>query len=609
MELIKPGININFVGRRYWAMCLSALAILASVISIVVQGGLKLGVDFSGGIHMQVRFVKQVRLTYQVGPGAKVTAQGVKDRLTRAGVSTGPVNLTGGTLRITLNHAFNVNRAVIDLKNGFTWPQARQKADDVARARALLAKLGGLTYQRAEPVDITLRQIKRLMRDPSLKLLHATVQTVYLSTETDVARKTELINLEQIKIRQRGQVKNVPIMVPARYVACYDIRAQEQDPELGNMIEAFYRDQTADFPIRWTPEGEDEAPKPGDLLGVVQRHFRQNLPGVWFVIPESETVGPQVGEDLRKNALGAIFAALVLITAYISGRFQNQWPVGIGMAVFGVVYAWIAVNNFSEMTLLISIIVALGLTLGVSVLLGLRYALGATVALIHDVLITVGVFSVTGKAFTLSIVAALLTIIGYSLNDTIVVFDRIRENVNKAGRTRLDEIVNRSINETLARTILTSGTTLVVLLSLYFLGGASLQDFALAMIIGIAVGTYSSVYVASPIILLWPEMVTAKAGVEAAAKLTAKLPGRKPAAERPVKRAKPAVKKVKAAPKAEPEPAEAPAKAAVEAETAAKPTPQSAKPDQAITKGKTVSKGQQKKAAGGKKRKKKKKKR
>ena len=129
--------------------------------------------------------------------------------------------------------------------------------------------------------------------------------------------------------------------------------------------------------------------------------------------------------------------------------------------------------------------------------------MGAIVALIHDVTITVGIFSLFGKEFTLPIIAALLTIIGYSLNDTIIVFDRIRENLRKYHKNPLEVVINKSVNETLSRTILTSGTTLVVVVTLFVMGGGIIHDFAFAMMIGIIVGTYSSIYVASPILLAW----------------------------------------------------------------------------------------------------------
>ena len=129
--------------------------------------------------------------------------------------------------------------------------------------------------------------------------------------------------------------------------------------------------------------------------------------------------------------------------------------------------------------------------------------MGAIVALIHDVTITVGLFSLFNKEFTLPIIAALLTIIGYSLNDTIIVFDRIRENLRKYQKNPLEIVINRSVNETLSRTLLTSGTTLVVVVALFVLGGGIIHDFAFAMLVGIIVGTYSSIYVASPILIAW----------------------------------------------------------------------------------------------------------
>jgi preprotein translocase subunit SecF len=149
------------------------------------------------------------------------------------------------------------------------------------------------------------------------------------------------------------------------------------------------------------------------------------------------------------------------------------------------------------------ILAALLLTLVLFWFLELKFAMGAIVALIHDVTITVGIFSIFDKEFTLPIIAALLTIIGYSLNDTIIVFDRIRENLKKYQKEGMAALINRSVNETLSRTLLTSATTLVVVLALLFLGGGIIHDFAFALLVGVLIGTYSSIYVASPILLAW----------------------------------------------------------------------------------------------------------
>jgi len=214
-----------------------------------------------------------------------------------------------------------------------------------------------------------------------------------------------------------------------------------------------------------------------------------------------EMVGPQVGQDLREKALLAMFYALLFITIYISGRFELKWALSgvIAAILAGAVYFF----KLFDVSIPFLITLALMVSLILFWFLQLKYAMGAIVALIHDVTITVGIFSILGKEFTLPIIAALLTIIGYSLNDTIIVFDRIRENLRKHHRKPLDFIINRSVNETLSRTILTSLTTLMVLVTLFILGGGIIHDFAFAMIIGVVVGTYSSIYVASPILLAW----------------------------------------------------------------------------------------------------------
>ncbi|RLA85157.1 MAG: protein translocase subunit SecF [Deltaproteobacteria bacterium] len=192
----------------------------------------------------------------------------------------------------------------------------------------------------------------------------------------------------------------------------------------------------------------------GKLRGLrarIEEAFREEL-GSGFEIRRVEMVGPKVGRDLRSKGIKAVIFALIGILIYISWRFE------------------------------------------------VRFALGAVAALVHDVIITLGAFTASGRELNLPVVAALLTIVGYSLNDTIVVYDRIRENMKKLG-TALDAIINRSINETLNRTILTSLTTLITVVVLFFLGGGIIKDFAFALIVGIVVGTYSSIYIASPIVL------------------------------------------------------------------------------------------------------------
>ncbi|MEE9271892.1 MAG: protein translocase subunit SecF [Robiginitomaculum sp.] len=167
-----------------------------------------------------------------------------------------------------------------------------------------------------------------------------------------------------------------------------------------------------------------------------------------------QSLGTKVSGELKKRGAIAVILALVMVLLYIWVRFEWQ------------------------------------------------FGLGAVAALAHDVTLTIGVFALTGQEFNLSIVAAILTIVGYSLNDTVIVYDRIRENLRKFKKMPLAEVLNLSINDTLSRTIMTSFTTLLALFALYFLGGPGLHGFSFAMIWGVFVGTYSSIFIASPILLL-----------------------------------------------------------------------------------------------------------
>ena len=214
-----------------------------------------------------------------------------------------------------------------------------------------------------------------------------------------------------------------------------------------------------------------------------------------------EMVGPQVGKDLQEKALFAIYYSMLFIAIYISGRFDFRWMACaiIAAALMGSVY----LLSLWHISMAILTPLAFIITLVLFWILNLKYAMGAIVALIHDVVITVGCFSLLGKEFSLPIIAAVLSIMGYSLNDTIIVYDRIRENLHKHPKNTLAVTINHSVNETLSRTILTSGLTLLAVISLFIFGGGIIHDFALAMLVGIVVGTYSSIYVASPILLAW----------------------------------------------------------------------------------------------------------
>ncbi|EBA16340.1 protein-export membrane protein SecF [Roseobacter sp. SK209-2-6] len=189
----------------------------------------------------------------------------------------------------------------------------------------------------------------------------------------------------------------------------------------------------------------------GEVIGKLQAALDTAAPGIKFVSVES--VGPKVSGELVQTAILAVALAIAAVLIYIWLRFEWQ------------------------------------------------FALGAVAALVHDVVLTIGIFSALQIKFDLAIIAALLTIVGYSLNDTVVVFDRVRENLRRYKKKALDEVLNLSINETLSRTVMTSVTTLLALISLYVLGGDVIRGFVFAMIWGVVVGTYSSIFVASTILL------------------------------------------------------------------------------------------------------------
>ena len=294
MELIKPGTNLNFVGRMKTASIASAIMIIISIVSLIFHGGPNLGIDFAGGTQVQIKFAN------------KTEVQNIRDSLAT-------------------------------------------------------------------------------------------------------------ISLGKSVIQQFGYEDNNEFLIKTE-------KSSSEMKGLSSNIEEALTDQF----------GKDA-----------------------FEVRRVEVVGPKVGKDLRQKGMLAMIYAIIGILIYITWRFE------------------------------------------------VRYAIGAIIALVHDVFITVGIFSLLGKEFSLPIIAALLTIIGYSLNDTIVVFDRIRENLRKARRQELSGVINSSVNQVLSRTILTSGTTLLVVGALFLLGGAVIHDFAFALLVGVVVGTYSSIFIASPTILAW----------------------------------------------------------------------------------------------------------
>ncbi|PNU20752.1 protein translocase subunit SecF [Geothermobacter hydrogeniphilus] len=243
-----------------------------------------------------------------------------------------------------------------------------------------------------------------------------------------------------------------------------DIKDALKDLGLGNMSVQQFGDDANEFLVRAQAVSSE-------LKGLghrVEQALEASYGAGKAEVRRVEMVGPQVGKDLREKGFKAVLFAMVAILIYITLRFE------------------------------------------------FRFAVGAVLALVHDVMITLGAFSVFGKEIDLPIIAAFLAIIGYSLNDTIIVYDRIRENMGRYNKEPFPVIVNRSINETLSRTILTSGTTLLVVAALFVFGGGVIHNFAFALLVGVLIGTYSSIFVASPLLIFWQDYKKSKQGKAAA---------------------------------------------------------------------------------------------
>ena len=236
------------------------------------------------------------------------------------------------------------------------------------------------------------------------------------------------------------------IRIENKNIQIQDLRSSLDIPDLGDVNVKQFGDK-GDFLIKFEKNANENEKFITDLKNIISKKINSSVN-----FRRVETVGPKVSSELLKQGITAIMLALGAMLFYIWIRFEWQ------------------------------------------------FSLGAIIALMHDVIITLGIFSVLSFEVNLSIVAAVLTIVGYSMNDTVVIFDRIRENLLKYSKIKTNEIADISVNETLSRTVITSLTTLLALFSIFILGGEILKGFSFAMILGVLIGTYSSIFVASPVL-------------------------------------------------------------------------------------------------------------
>jgi preprotein translocase subunit SecF len=375
--------KVDWLGKKWIFLGISAFFALAGLVSILTRG-LNLGIDFTGGTLIYVKFNGQPPL----------------DRV-----------------RQTLN-------------------QAGLKAEEVT------------IYDKPSENKIQIRMARL-----------ATEDTRDLSAESNAV----FAALRKAFDERHGQMGELDLNNVARDVLSN--RLQQLDPEgIRN------RSSVSDFAARCDDLASRIVGYRADRSGVIGSYAELGQTGVpgtvisalekhsylgQFTVISVESVGPKVGKELRGRAQNAILFSLLAMLVYIAVRFK---PI---------------------------------------------YGVAGIIALFHDVFITVGLFSITGKEVSLNVIAALLTLVGYSINDTIVIFDRVRENLRLMRRADLATVINASVNQTLNRTILTSGMTFLAVLALYLFGGVVLDGFAFALVVGFIIGCYSTLAIASPVVLWW----------------------------------------------------------------------------------------------------------
>ena len=382
--------NIDFLGRRHAFLCLSAALLIAGVVSAVMQGGLKFGVDFKGGTLVYAKFSEEPDV----------------DRLRSV--------LTDKGLKVATLQPFDeggsVHELKIDLDLAGDFVETSGKLQVIESLREIYPiEAGKLDFNNVGSEALA----QRLMANQSLRDIGYSSQ--------DLQRDAESLIAWRDQAPHSGLVQDAAEFAMAQGISESVAKAVTEEVALG----AFH------------------------------------IGGV-------DVVGPKIGSELQWQAIKATLFALTGMLVYIAFRFE-----------------WI-------------------------------YGVAAVIAVFHDVFITIGFFSLFGREIELTVVAALLTLVGYSMNDTIVIFDRVRENRRIARRSSLTELLNLSINQTLSRTVLTSGLTLVAVVCLFVMGGEVLRGFSFALLVGVLVGTYSSIFIASPVLLWGRQRLVARSAGRAA---------------------------------------------------------------------------------------------
>jgi len=374
--------KIDWLGKKWIFLGISAFLAVAGLVSILTKG-LNLGIDFTGGTLVYVKFREEPRLDQ------------LRSALASAGIKAEEVTRYGDPDE----HQVQIRMARI----------ATEATQDLSlESNKIIEALRGQFDKGAPAGGVDLNNISRSSLTQQLQQMDPEGFGKRASVSDTAQHYTDLANrIIDYRTEQGGVIRNFSELSGAGVPAPV-IKALEQRAYLGN-----------------------------------------------FTVVSVESVGPKVGNELQTRARNAILASLVGMLIYIAFRFK---PI---------------------------------------------YGVAGVIALFHDVFITVGLFSLTGKEISLNVIAALLTLVGYSINDTIVIFDRVRENLKLVRRADLATIINLSVNQTLNRTILTSGMTFLAVMALYLFGGDVLNGFSFALVIGIIIGCYSTLAIASPVVLWW----------------------------------------------------------------------------------------------------------
>ncbi|MEA1972724.1 MAG: protein translocase subunit SecF [Candidatus Cloacimonadota bacterium] len=372
MQFFKE-TKIEFVNKRRTAFILSLVIIVSGLISMIFKGGLNYGIDFTGGVSIELD------LTPTDGE-AMVQVDDLRDALKKNGVKDSSI------------------QTISSKKKTFYLIQTKgtQSKNEV--------------------------------------LISALQNSFPGNDEKDVFVVDNEDRTLQVKFNEEQNRATIKKMLVKNGFSNARIDINKDNKKIVTFI---------------TESTSDEGNR---IIEIVKKEFPKYAKSE-NLIRKQDTVGPKIGSELKGKAILAIIYSLLGIILYIWWRFE------------------------------------------------FTYGVAAVIALFHDVLITLGLFSIFNKEISLAVVAALLTIVGYSLNDTIVVFDRIRENFKNSRRDKFDRIINNSINDTISRTVITSLTTFAVVLSLFLFGGNVIHDFAFAILIGVVIGTYSSIFIASPVLV------------------------------------------------------------------------------------------------------------